>query len=154
MVITGINLDLFYRNKKKACFEKYKEIEKEQIGYELEVGQAVHNISYVGMAGNKFLRYFCNIIEIHDKGILFTDWHNEEIFYQWEHNYKNHLNKVDKMDLVIRPCEYPFEKYTIKSLIKDVENSDIWYKHGGWNTFSAYEKNLKNFKILGQQELI
>lgn len=154
MIITGINLDLFYRNKKKACFEKYKEIEKEQIGYELKVGQAVHNISYVGMASNRFLKYFCKILDIDDKGILFADQQNREIFYQWELNYKNYLNKIDKMDLVIRPCDYLFEKYPIKALMKDLEDKDIWYKHGGWNTFSAYEKNLKNFKILGQQELI
>lgn len=154
MIITGVNLDLFYRNIKKACFEKYKEIEKEQIGYDLCVGQAVHSISYVGMAGNKFLKYFCNILDIDDKGVLFTDQHNKETFYQWEFYYKNHLNKIDKMNLVIRPCDYLFEKHPIKSLIKDEKNSDIWYKHGGWTTSSNYEKNLYRFKILGQQELI
>lgn len=147
-------MDLFYRNKKKACFEKYKEIEKEQIGYEFLVGQAVYSVSYGGMAGNRFLKYFCNILDIDDKGVTFIDSNNNEIFYQWELNYKNHLNEIDKMDLVIRPCEHLFEKYPIKLLIKDVGDRDIWYKHGGWNTSSGYEKNLKNFKILGQQELI
>lgn len=155
MIITGNNLDLFYRNKKRGYFDKYKDIINGKIGYELEIGQDIYSITYLGMSSNKLLKYFCKIIDIDDKGILFADWHGTEIFYQWELNYKNYLGKIDKMKLIIRPCDNLFEKYPIKKLIKHDElNNKIWYKHGGYRIVSSYEKNLANFKILGQQELI
>lgn len=166
MIITEFNLDLFYHNKKKACFDKYKEIQRGQIGYELEVGQSIYCLTYSGMSSNRFIKYFCNILDIDGKGILFTDWDGVEVFYQWDFNCKNYLGKIEKMKLIIRPCDYLFEKYPIKKLIKgeiedyvysgfnDEWHSKIWYKHGGWKKISKYESNLKNFRILGQQELV
>ena len=142
MIITGGNLDLFYKH--RDYFQKYKEITDEKIGYNLEAGQQINSITY-NVDVNKFLKYGCTIKKISQEGICFVSWldENKEIFYPWEN---------ENSQLVIRPCEFLYEKYPIKKLVRgEIRDNQVWYKHGGFRSCSKYENNLSNFIVLGQQ---
>lgn len=132
------------------------EIKEKLLAYNLEIGQEIYRIRYSDSAANYYLKHYVKILEIDEKGIKFKNWHGEEFFYTWERDYTNIFGEIERVHIVIEPCETLYEEPAdIEKLIcGEIQHEEgIWYKHGGWRTGSKYEKNLKNFILTGQQKM-
>lgn len=152
MIIKSKNLRLKYRDRENRITTSIKD---DSLVFNLQEGQEIYCITYGGNAINEYLKYDVKIKKISKEGILLEDWEGEE-FYPWERKYKNFMGEVEVVHLLIEPCGELYEKPNdIKKLLDgEVEHDKgIWYRHGGFRISSKYEKNLKDFKILGQQSM-
>lgn len=158
MLLGNDNLVLRYYKKsvenRNSCMCS---LDLSNVGYSLLPGQNLYLISYRNtVAANQFLKYDIRVLDVTDRGIKFSDMWNEVYFYEWEKMILNCYDQWQLGHLYISPCSILFEKMNIKKLLSGQVDFDvgIWYKHGGHRVFSKYEKNLKNFVLLGQQELV
>lgn len=170
MFIKGKNLRLCYWSETRTGSGPANliEIEKEEYGYELNLGQEVYAVRYENT--NRECYFHCKVLEVNDDGILILPYVPKEIevFVPWVKEFNMINGSIEKCNLYIEPCERLFEKNKLIDILAgDIEDETIkdnkiveklgrgiWHEHGGWRISSSFEKNLKYFAKDGQQELL
>lgn len=174
IVLSWPNISLCYMDRSGTWggFREFREIEKGQYGYRLEVGQQVHAIRYRGTNYDIFVQP--TVLEIRPDGLVVSHLlqknGEEPVFCP----YRKELpcGGVYKMrDLYIEPCEHLYEKNRLADVLAgnvrekeyhppeggSVRKADygIFWKRGGWRTPGDHisQENLQNFVKLGQQEI-
>lgn len=151
MVIHGENLQFKYRG--EGGWVAVAEVKTGKLGFRLQQGQKLYCITYSGYARNMLLRFYVEVKEVGERGIMFIDWSGVEDLYPWKRDFTNYKGETEEVYLVVEPCEYLFEKPKDIEKILSGEGNGIWYKHGGWRASSELEENLSSFIFLGQQKL-
>lgn len=172
MIITGEKLRLYYYqcSRSGGCLVNLPEIEKELYGYELTPGQIIYAIRY--SSTNEECYYRSKILAIKDEGLLILEyWTKKEMLlpFNKKFNIPKSSKNLKECELYLEPCEHLFEKNNLIDILngnidkEDYKNAGkyptslttgIWYKHGGWRTYSDFEDNLKHFIKLGQISLM
>ena len=172
-ILSWPNISLCYMDRSGSWggFREFREIEKGQYGYRLEVGQQLKAIRY---RGTNYDIFVCpTVVEIRSDGLLVSHLCQERdrglILCPWRKELPS--GGVYKMrDLYIEPCEHLYEKNRLADVLAGnvreeeyrpggggVRKADygIFWKHGGWRTPGdrISQENLRNFIKLGQQEI-
>lgn len=158
MIISGENLRLTYYNSKMGFIGLVMDVKDKErtLAFDLQPGQKINSITYSDCGVNKLLNYHVKIKAVNEEGVRFEDWDGKEKFYKWEITVSNSYGKIEKLHLIIEPCEHLYEEpRDLQELLDGRIQHDegIWYKHGGRRTTSKYEENLQYFTLLGQQKL-
>lgn len=171
MIISRNRLKLYYWDASAKGYPgpcNLPEIEKGEYGYDLQPGQKVFALRYNN--SNTVVAFNVSIKEVVTDGVYIYDSLVQRPsnirFFPWIQKLPNG-NKLVDCQLYIEPCECLYEKNTLRDILngnipnetwidgqlKKDDGEGVWYRHGGWRTFSRFECNLQNFVKLGQMEI-